>query len=223
MSKFNCILLLLIQICISTSCIAGEIPVKNSNFTASPGEYTIYIINNSIHTGIVIPVDSESLRVIGALKYFKNFQFTDIGWGEETAYQDTEDIYWHYVKAVLYPNPSVICIEGYHTLGDSFISWSDFTVKLSLSSEQFFKLTVFIENSLKKDPENELIITSKRHLDQVIFFKSVNRYHMFNTCNTWVATALQSSGFDVSPSFVITAGQLFNEIKNRGTVLKSLY
>lgn len=225
MGNFNCIVmifLLYLQIFLSTSCTAGEISIKSSNIIASPGHYTVYIINNSIHTGIVIPVDRESLHMISALKYFNNFQFTDIGWGEETAYQDTEDIYWHYVKAVLYPNPSVICIEGYRSLPDSFIGWSDFTVMLSLSSEQFIKLTAFIENSFKKDQGNEVIITSKRHLDQMIFFKSVKRYHLFNTCNTWVAAALQSSGFDVSPSLVITAGQLFNEIKKQGTVLKSL-
>jgi len=225
MVKFNCrllILLLSIEIYLSVSCTAGEKLNRDGGDIIPPGQYTVYIINSSIHTGIIIPVDKESSRAISALNYFKDFQFADIGWGEETAYQDLEDNYWHYVKAVIISNPSVNSIEGYRSLGDGFYSWSDFTVMLSLSSVQYSRLISFIGNSFTKDRGNEVIITSKRHLGQMIFFKSVYRYHMFNTCNTWVARALQSSGLDVSPFFVITANQLYNEIKNRGTVLKAL-
>jgi len=225
MRKFKRIMIILIlHFClfISVSCTAVEKPAKNGDLNISRGQYTVFIINNRIHTGIIIPVNTESLRVVSALKYFENFRYTDIGWGEETAYQDREDIYWHYVKAVLFPNPSVICIEGYNAIGDDFFSWCDFAVMLSLSAGQFIKLISFIENSLKKDQGNEVIITSKRHFNGMIFFKSVHRYHMFNTCNTWIARALQSSGLNISPFFVITAGQLYNEIKNLGTVLKPM-
>lgn len=221
-ARISMILSLPVLISVSGSCTAAEISTKPGGITASAGSCTIYIINNGIHTGIVIPVESESLRIISALKYFKEFSFADIGWGEETAYQDTEDRYLDYIKAVLYPNPSVICIEGYRAIGDSFIGWSDFTVMLSLTPEQYERLLNFIEQSLKKVSGGEVIITSKRHLGSTIFFRSVQKYHMFNTCNTWVASALQSSGLDVSPSFVITARHLYSGIKNLGIVLKPL-
>jgi uncharacterized protein (TIGR02117 family) len=195
---------------------------RDEKVNTTSGEYTVYIINNNIHSGIVIPVNNESLKGITALYYFKDFQFVDFGWGEETDYQDIEENYWHDVKAVIMSNPSVTRVQGYRSVDDLFVDQSDFTVKLSLSKDQFTKLIYFIDGSFTKDAANGLIITSKRYSGEVIFFRSPYRYHLFNTCNTWVAKALQSCGLPLSPFFVITAGQLYNKIKDQGIVIKSL-
>ncbi len=202
------------------SCSGGEKLNKDIAVNISSDQIIVYIINSSIHTGIIIPVDSESISRISALKYFKDFQFADFGWGEEFVYQHPDENYCFYAKAVLLPNSSVISVEGYSSVS-GMINWSDFTVKLTLSTDQFMKLMDFIDKSFKRE-NNEPIITSKKHSGDVIFFKSVYRYHMFNTCNTWVAKALEIAGLDVSPFFVLTSGQLYKEIKDNGTVLKTL-
>lgn len=225
MKKLNSFLLILLsalQIFISASCTGRENLNTGNETGYTAGQYTVYIINNNLHTGIVIPVDDESSRTITALKYFKNFRFTDIGWGEEKFYQNPKDNFCMGARAVLLPNTSVIRIEGYSNTADSFIGWSDYTVRLTLSKDQYIKLIRFIENSFKKDTGDTLFITSEKYSGEIIFFKSVYRYCLFNTCNTWVAEALKSSGLDVSPFFIITASQLYREIRNQGTVLKPL-
>ncbi len=214
------LIIILSAIQLSFSCTGGDKFNRDKDINISSGPYTVYVINNSYHTGIIIPVDSESIRNIGALKYFKFSRFIEIGWGEEIAYQDPVDNYWHDLKAVILTNPSVIRFEGYNTLTESFINWSNYTIELKLSQEQFIKLLKYVDQSFRKE-NDELIITSRQQSGEVIFFKSVYKYHLFNTCNTWVAKALKNSGFDVSPFFVITAGQLYEKIKMQGTVLKT--
>ena len=44
------------------------------------------------------------------------------------------------------------------------------------------------------------------------FYPAKRQFALWNTCNTWVAEALAAGGFPISPSFVITAGQLSEEI-----------
>jgi hypothetical protein len=44
------------------------------------------------------------------------------------------------------------------------------------------------------------------------FYPATGRFALWNTSNTWVAAALAAGGFPISPSFVITAGQLSEEI-----------
>lgn len=225
MKKFNFILLSLFFFAlmfISLSCTGTENLSRGEEINTSSGMYTIYIINNNLHTGIVLPVDNESTHAISAVKHFKNFSYTDIGWGEEKFYQEPEDNFCMGARAILLPNTSVIRIEGYSSFTDDIIGWSDYTVMMSLSKNQYIKLISFIEKSFTRDEGNELIITKQKHSGSIIFFKSVYKYHLFNTCNTWIAEALKASGLDVSPFFVITAGQLYNEIKDKGKVLKHL-
>lgn len=225
MNKLNFIRLV-IFICsliyIPLSCTGTENLSMGEEFNTRSGLFTVYIINNNLHTGIILPVDKETSHAISALKHFKNFRYTDIGWGEEKFYQDPDDNFCMGARAILLPNTSVIRIEGYSSFTEDIIGWSDYAVMLSLSKDQYIKLISFIENSFMRDEGNELIITKQKHSGSVIFFKSVYKYHLFNTCNTWIAEALKASGLDVSSIFIISASQLYNEIKDKGKVLKSL-
>jgi len=222
MKKFNLILLNIVIAMHSFSCTGRENLNREGEINNISGQYTVYIVNNNLHTGIVIPIGSESSQIISAMKYFKNFRFADFGWGEEKFYQDPHDNYCMGARAIFLPNTSVIRIEGYRNIEEGSFIWSDYTVMLTLTKDQYIKLIIFIENSFKKDTGDELSITSQKHSGSVIFFKSVYRYYLFNTCNTWVAEALNTSGLDVSPFLIITAGQLYDEIKDQGKVIKSL-
>lgn len=220
-SDFLPLIVFLITLQVSMSCAGNE---KANGLRGSDLQTEIrivYIVNNNLHTGIVIPINDESTRSVIALRYFKNYSFSDIGWGEEKFYQDPKDNICMGARAIFLPNTSVIRIEGYTAATENFILWSDYTVRLALSTEQYIKLTGFINKSFKMEPADEPVITSKKNSGEIIFFKSVYRYHLFNTCNTWVAKALKYSGLDVSPFFIITAGQLYNEIKDLGTVIKA--
>jgi len=207
-----------ILICGLNSCSGNEKSASIREYTTNSEQYRVYIINYSYHTGIVIPVNSESIDAINGLSYFRNFSFTDIGWGEEKFYQDPKDNYCMGARAILLPNSSVLRIEGYSR--ENFITWSNYVVQLNLSKDQYIKLLKFIDDSFTKQTGDDLIIASKKHSGDVIFFKSIYKYHLFNTCNTWIAEALKTSGLDVSPFFIITARLLFNEIKNKGRVIK---
>jgi len=215
-------ILFFIQLSISLSCTAAENLNTEAEMNKSSDKYTVYIINNNLHTGLVIPAKIEMSQKITALKYFHSFSYIDIGWGEEKFYQEPKDNFCMGARAILLPNTSVIRIEGYSSFTDDIIGWSDYTVMLNLSKDQYTKLIMFIENSFRKDEGNELIITKQKHSGSIIFFKSVYKYHLFNTCNTWIAEALEASGLDVSPFFVISASQLYNEIKDKGKILKPL-
>ena len=218
------LLIIFLNLILSVSfCCTGR---ENTESLINPNSqsdiHSIYIVNNYMHTGIIIPVENESIHVISSLKYFRDYNFIDIGWGEEKFYQDPNNNICMGARAILLPNTSVIRIEGCSAAMENFILWSDFTVRLSLTTEQYMKLLDFIGKSFIKGSDDESVITSSRHSGEIIFFKSVYRYHLFNTCNTWVAKALQKAGLDVSPTFIITARQFYNKIKDQGTVIKPL-
>jgi len=189
---------------------------------SSAKQFTIYIVNNNLHTGIIVPVNSESLHIINALKYFRDYDKTDFGWGEEDVYQSPVDTFCMDAKAILLVNSSVVRIEGHNESIESIIKWSDFTVKFSLAPEQFKLLCAYINDSFLKDSTGDYVITSRKSSGRIIFFRSVHNYHLFNTCNTWIGNALKYAGLEVTGSFIITAGGLYKAIKSQGTILKPL-
>jgi hypothetical protein len=52
------------------------------------------------------------------------------------------------------------------------------------------------------------------------FYSATGRFHLFRTCNTWVAEALRSAGLPISPAFAFTAGNLSYQVKQLGAVIK---
>lgn len=182
--------------------------------------YEIYVIKSYWHTGIVIKVDERLLNLISGIEEFKNNDFVDIGWGDEDFYQLQGDFDLYLAaKAVLYPTSSVIRIKGYKIPVSEIIEWSDYCIRFELREDEFQRLCGFIDESFYRE-NDKLIIKFRRINSNVIFFHSNLKYHLFNTCNTWVAKSFKYCGYDISPSSIITAEDLFNELKDFGTVLK---
>jgi hypothetical protein len=184
---------------------------------------TVYLINTYLHTGFVLKCTDVDVERIPAAGIPKAGLYYDIGWGDEDFYQDPDFKLSKAAKALFLPTPSVIRMESFTAPVEEVIRWCDYCVKVEMTDDQFLKLCEFIKNSFKIDKENKLIIDSMNNTGDVIFFKALGSYHLFNTCNTWIALGLEYAGFDISPTGVITAKNLFEKIKVIGAVVKSKY
>lgn len=182
---------------------------------------TIYIAKNDWHVGIFLEINNRSSEKISALEFFSKFKLIDIGWGDADFYQsDVELDLVLATKAIIIPTSSVIRLQGYNMTIDEILDWRDYTFKLLLDDSQFDKLCEFINQSFSRDSENQIIKTSEKFNGVIQYFSSVHKYHLFNTCNTWVAEALEYSGLDINASKVITADHLFAELIKAGILLK---
>ncbi|MBL1211798.1 MAG: DUF2459 domain-containing protein [Ignavibacteriae bacterium] len=180
----------------------------------------IYVIKAEWHTAFLFEQNDSLIKQIPAFDELKNFNFVDIGWGDEEFFQNPSDDIYLGAKAILYPTPSVIRIAGMISKIESILRWVDYCVELTISKTQFIELCRFINESFKFDENDNLIITSKRPSGAVIFYKSKLKYHLFNTCNTWVGKGLEQIGFDIDTGGLITAEQLLDELMEIGKVLK---
>lgn len=180
----------------------------------------VYIVKNNMHTGIIISITKDTFELLQAVNNFGNFKYINIGWGDEDFYQHPDPDIIMGAKAVLIPTNSVIRIEGKNDDINKIVERSDYCIKFDLTETQFIKLCGFIDSSFTKDSNQNLTVVSQNDNNRIIFYKSVLKYHLFNTCNTWIAEAFESCGFDISSSEVITAENLFEELKNFGTIVK---
>lgn len=173
--------------------------------------YKIYLIKNYWHTGIVFPVNEETLALIEALEYFKNRKFIDIGWGDEEFYQHPGFNLFLAAKAILYPTASAIRIEGFdYDDVNIYLSQCDEAIEIPLEKNELDTICTFINQAFEQDKKNEFHILSSRQDGRLIFFKSIYKYHLFNTCNTFVAKAFEGTSYKINPSGMVTVQQLFN-------------
>lgn len=182
--------------------------------------HEIYLINQSWHTGILIPVNNTTKELFPVLKLFEGKNYVDIGWGDEEFYQHPDFDLYLAAKAILYPTRSVLRIEGHISSIESIINWSEYIIKFKLNDDGLKGIANFINKTFQYDSNGNFIITSHRAEGSIIFFRSKFMYHLFNTCNTWAAEVLNAAGFKIDFLGIITAEQLFSKVKKFGEVLK---
>lgn len=179
----------------------------------------IYFIKQRWHTAIVfntVDIDSNYLPII---KSFRDYKMIDIGWGDEEFYQ-YPDFDWELAfKALFYPTSSTLRVEGISISRDLYFDLSEIVVKLIVNDEQFKKILIFIDDTFYRDENGEKILSTKAG-GQIIFYAANGKYHLFNTCNTWLARCLNNAGIPIKTNIILTE-QLFNELAKIGQVIKA--
>ena len=89
-----------------------------------------------------------------------------------------------------------------------------------INNEQLKILQGYISDTIWRDEKNQHKVLSTQYLNRVYFLKANGEYHLFNTCNTWLANGLEQAGFDLEDNIILTE-QLFNEAAKFGDVIKS--
>jgi uncharacterized protein (TIGR02117 family) len=182
--------------------------------------HTIYLIKQRWHTAIVFHTEDVDTTILPEVKYFLKAGLIDIGWGDEAFYQHP-DFDWNLAyHALFYPTPSTLRMEGIFISMLEYFNISEIVVELKINNEQLTFLLNYIADTIWRDSEENNKILSTQYLSRVYFFKANGEYHLFNTCNTWLANGLKKAGFEIEDNIILTE-QLFNEAAKFGEVIKA--
>jgi uncharacterized protein (TIGR02117 family) len=179
--------------------------------------FTVYLVSRGYHTGIVVPAGPASeyiLPLSGEVSGWAEF-----GWGESYYYQTPETVWSDAPRALLFSKGSVVRMESFPEGPGPAISRSGYAVRFNLTGEKFARLCQFIDQSFKKR-DGLVVRESAERQGAVGYYTSVHSYHLFNTCNTWAARALEAAGTGVSSCGVIFASQLFFRAEEKGEVIR---
>lgn len=184
------------------------------------GFHKIYFIKQNWHTAIVFNACELDSILFRENNSFIEFNLIDIGWGDEEFYQYPGFDSGLAFKALFYATPSTLRVEGINLTKEDYFKLSEIVVEVTVSDEQFKNICAFINQTFYKNDEGETSILSQKAEGKIIFYKAVGSYHLFNTCNTWLAKCLSEAGVEIEDNILLTE-QLFNELSKIGTVIKS--
>ena len=176
-----------------------------------PPAITVHVVSHGWHSGLIVPAALADAHGWPVRAEFPQATYYEVGWGDRAYYQATDPGWWLGLRALLWPNPGVlqlVAIEGPPQA--AFPAATVLAVRLSHDGAQ--RLAASIAASHARDAGGAQIALGPSLYGQGRFYASVERFHLFATCNVWVARRLHEAGLDVHPSLALTAGSLFSQL-----------
>ena len=172
------------------------------------------IVQHGWHVGIVVEQDKMIARLPQLGEDFSGAAHLEIGWGDERFYQTADPSAGLALRAALWPTASVMHIVGFSGDPARYFSRSEI-VNICVSRSEFERMLDFILGSFERLPNGEIIPLGPGLYGTSRFYRANGSFHLFNTCNTWTARAIATTGTPVSTR-VITADELVSQLRSNG-------
>jgi uncharacterized protein (TIGR02117 family) len=147
---------------------------------------TLFVVSHGWHSGIVVESAELAKRLPGL--HTEAAKYLEIGWGEERFYRARDTSAWMALRAVLSPNPSVLQVVSFAEPPRSYFSHSE-TAEVRTDEAGYARVLDFIAANFS--PGLERLGASL--YGSGAFYRAEGSFHLFNTCNDWVARALEQA------------------------------
>lgn len=200
------------------ACAAPPIAPGASQATPSATR-TLHVVGHGWHTGIVLRAADVPGGAWPARADFPEAQYLEIGWGDRDYYQAADPGAWLALRAILWPTPGVLQVVAFDGPVERYFGTAE-VIELGVSEAGLQRLIDRVRHSHEFDSAGQPIALGPGRYGRSRFYASRERFHLFKTCNVWVAEVLREAGLPVLPSQSITAEQLLAQLRPLGRVLR---
>jgi len=196
---------------------SGCLPRAANSRPPSAGEpaTTLWIVDHGWHTSIVVrraDIDRARWPELGD---FSTATLVEVAWGDREFYMARSPTSGLAIKAAVATSGSVLHIVGLTaTVTDSFAGSE--VVAIRLSRRGLDALADFVQAEYQRDRDGAPLRLGPSLYGSGWFYAGRSRYHLFNTCNTWVARALGAAGLPVESAGVVTASDVMRQVRPLG-------
>ncbi|MCP9438265.1 MAG: DUF2459 domain-containing protein [Nitrospira sp.] len=167
--------------------------------TAVSDGATIHVVSHGWHTGIVIRLADVAPGAWPEARDFAAAEYLEVGWGDRNYYQARNPGLLDALTAALVPKPGVLHIVGFRGEVQRMFPASDI-VALQISPQGLARLVAHLRASYERDPAGRAIMLGPGLYGDSRFYGSVERFHLFRTCNVWTAEVLRAGGLPIGAS-----------------------
>lgn len=197
-------------------CLSLLYPARAESAQAPPAPVedepraTIYVIGQGWHAGLAIRRADIPPGLIPESADFPAADYLELGWGDREYYQADNPGLWLTLKAGLWPSAGVLHVVGIHgAVADRFGGFE--ILRFDVARSGVVKLADFIHSSFARDGAAKATPIGLGRGRDSLFYPANGTFHVFNTCNTWTARALEAVGYPIGRPF--TADQLMAQAR----------
>lgn len=178
--------------------------------------YKVYVLKHEWHTGIIFKVSDINDQMILLCDDFSTSKYIEIGWGDKDFYMAEKETVWLALKAALWPTKSVLHIA--EITSQQLIQFNENElIELQLKEKDFNTLISYINQSFYINENEKLESLGNGLYGNSQFYLSIEKYHLFKTCNVWLARRLKKSNVPIKPFCTLTSKSVMKQLKNAGS------
>jgi uncharacterized protein (TIGR02117 family) len=172
---------------------------------------SVFVVHDSWHAAIVLRKEDISGTAIPELVDYPDARLIEFSWGDKDYFPDPKFGVLKALQAAFWSRGSVMHLVGFAQDLEKFYPGASF-VELRLASRAYDRLIDFISRSFLRSTANGRAQASPGLYRYSRFYPATGKFSIVNTCNTWVAGALEAGGLPVFPGLVISAAQLGEQL-----------
>ncbi|HRP25831.1 DUF2459 domain-containing protein [Thauera sp.] len=192
-----------------------------------PPVHRIWVVHHGYHSGIVVRAADVAPQAWPARRDFPQAEFLEVGWGDRDYYMAPAPGLWTGVRALLWPTSAVLHVVAFDGPVERYFTELG-VIELKLSASGFAALVDAVSDSHERVPaaaDARATAAVPPPLGPGLygvsrFYASRERFHLFRTCNVWIADLLAASGVPLRPRTALTANALFAQLRPHGRVLR---
>jgi uncharacterized protein (TIGR02117 family) len=173
--------------------------------------YEVFVVQQRWHTGIIFRTEDVNPEIWPEIENYLHRNYVDVGWGDERFYQAQGDPVFLALRSMLAPTRSVLLVYPFSLPLRRSYGEESRIMRIPMNSEQHAALTSYVSGQYLRDSDGN-IQPSTIHGESDLFFLAKGKYHLFKTCNTWVARGFKQAGFDVRSFCILNANQVFRQL-----------
>lgn len=210
------LLWLLAALILFAGCAANRV---HQPLPVADAERTIYLVDLGWHTGLAVKRTDIPPGLWPEAQDFPKAEYLEVGWGDHDFYQSAGFNLWYGIKAVLVPTRSVLHVVGVPVHPTAYFSAAEI-VEIRLSERQLRQIIVSIHNTYTRENTDRAQAIAPGLYPDSRFYAAEGKFHMFNTCNVWVARILRDAGLPVVPFFAVSSRGLLSQAQEFGKIVR---
>ena len=173
---------------------------------------TVFIVHDAWHAAIVIKKVDIPAVALPELRDFPSAEYLEFSWGDRDYFPAPDGGLGLALKAAFWSSGSILHVVGFKDGVQNAYPNAEI-IEIPLSEEGFQRMVKFISDTFSR-PHSPMPAEARPGLfSNGRFYAAEGKFSLFRTCNTWVAGALSAAGLPIRPSYVITAGNLSDQLR----------
>jgi uncharacterized protein (TIGR02117 family) len=173
----------------------------------------IFIVHDAWHAAIVIKKADIPVVILPELKDFPSAEYLEFSWGDRDYFPAPDPGLGLALKAAFWSSGSILHVVGFSGAVRNVYPSAEI-IEIAITEEGFQRLTEFIAATFSRPHPPAPAEARPGLFSNGRFYAAAGKFSAFRTCNTWVAEALKAAGLPLSPSYVITAANLGNQLRS---------
>ena len=193
---------------------AGCLGPVASMYPPAPNAPTepVWVVDHGWHAGLVVARSSIPRGLLPEQDDFPVARYLEVGWGDVDFYRAPDPGVALAIRASVVSRASVVHVVGLSMRPEDIASGRD-VVEIRLSRPGFEALARFVDDGFDREGQRRAPVVGGGLYGTGAFYPAHGRYHLLNTCNTWVARALRAAGVPITPVYAMTSGNLMWQVR----------